>query len=157
MVNRQSVLNVTAEIFRIKINLVKLGKWWCGWFIGTPAMVWSHQQHHVESTKYVTSHCEIVYISFLVSILCMLSTPFSDTLCLFSLNAMIFIIIIIIIIIIEFLTSQLWLGNIHLSWDAVINRIRLGGLICSLKSFLRLNMRQELQIFAVVYMYWCAS
>ena len=41
-----------------------------------------------------------------------------------------------IIIIIEFLTSQLWLGNIHLSWDLVINRIRLGGLIRSLKSFL---------------------
>jgi len=31
--------------------------------------------------------------------------------------------IIIIIIIIEFLTSQLWLGNIHLSWDVVINII----------------------------------
>jgi len=29
--------------------------------------------------------------------------------------------IIINIIIIEFLTSQLWLGNIHLSWDVVIN------------------------------------
>ena len=38
------------------------------------------------------------------------------------------IIIIIIIIIIEFLTSLLWLGNIHLSCDAVINRIRLGVL-----------------------------
>ena len=48
------------------------------------------------------------------------------------------IIIITIIITIEFLTSQLWLGNIHLSWDVVINRIRLGGLICSLKSFLQL-------------------
>jgi len=47
------------------------------------------------------------------------------------------------IIIIEFLTSQLWLENIHLSWDVVINRIRLGGLICSLKSFLQLNMCQE--------------
>ena len=75
----------------------------------------------------------------------------------------IIIIIIIIIlfffffIIIEFLTSQLWLGNIHLSLDVVINRIRLGGLICSLKSFLQLNMCQELQIFAVVYMYWGAS
>ena len=45
----------------------------------------------------------------------------------------IIIIITIIIIIIEFLTSQLWLGNIHLSWDVVINRIRLGGLVCSLK------------------------
>ena len=62
-----------------------------------------------------------------------------------------------IIIIIEFLTYQLQLGNIHPSWDAVINRIRLGGLICSLKSFLQLNMCQELQIFAAVYMYWGAS
>ena len=60
-------------------------------------------------------------------------------------------------IIIEFLTSQLWLGNIHLSWHVVIYRIRLGGLICSLKRFLQLNMCQELQIFAVVYMYWGAS
>jgi len=60
---------------------------------------------------------------------------------------------IIIIIIIEFFTSQLWLGNIHLPWDLVINRIRLSGLTCSLKSFLQLNMCQELQIFAVVYIY----
>jgi len=53
---------------------------------------------------------------------------------------------------IDFLTSQFWLGNIHLSWDVVINRIRLGGLICSLKSFLQLNMYQELQIFfSVIY------
>ena len=44
------------------------------------------------------------------------------------------IIIIIVVIIIEFLTSQLWLGNIHLSWDVEINRIRLVGLVCSLKS-----------------------
>jgi len=63
----------------------------------------------------------------------------------------------VIIIIIEFFTSQLWLGNIHLSWDVVINRIRLGGLTCSLKSILQLNTSQELQIFAVVYMYWGAS
>ena len=67
------------------------------------------------------------------------------------------IIIIIIIIFIEFLTSQLWLGNIHISWCVVINRITLGGLICSLKSFLQLNMCQELQIFAAVYMYWGAG
>jgi len=67
------------------------------------------------------------------------------------------IIIIIIIIIIEFLTSQFWLGNIHLSWDVLINRIRLRGLICGLKNFLKLNMCQELQIFAVVYMYWGAG
>jgi len=65
--------------------------------------------------------------------------------------------IIIIIIIIKFFTSQLWLGNIHLSWDAVINRIRLSGLIGSLKSFLQLNMCQELQIFSAVYMFWGAS
>jgi len=31
----------------------------------------------------------------------------------------------------------------------------LGGLICSLKSFLQLNMCQELQIFAVVYVLGC--
>ena len=60
-------------------------------------------------------------------------------------------------IIIEFLTYQLWLGNIHLSWEIVINRIRLGGLICSLKSFLQLNMSQELQIFEFVYIYSGAS
>jgi len=63
------------------------------------------------------------------------------------------IIINIIIIMSEFLTSQFWLGIIHLAWDAVINRIRLDGLICSLKSFLKLNMCQELQNFAVVCMY----
>ena len=37
------------------------------------------------------------------------------------------------------------------------SRIRLGGLICSLKSFLQLNTCQELQIFGVVYMYSGAS
>ena len=63
----------------------------------------------------------------------------------------------VIIIIIEFFTSQLRLGNIYLSRDVVINRIRLGGLTCSLKSILQLNTSQELQIFAVVYMYWGAS
>ena len=47
------------------------------------------------------------------------------------------------IIIIEFLTSQLWLGNIHLSWDVLINKFTLGGLIFSL------ILCQELQIFAV--------
>jgi hypothetical protein len=46
------------------------------------------------------------------------------------------IIIIIIIIVIEFLTSQPHLGNIHLSLDIIINRIRLDGLIYSLKKFL---------------------
>ena len=70
---------------------------------------------------------------------------------------LLFIIIIIIITIIEFFTSELWLGNTHLSFDIVINRIRLGGLICSLKSFLQLNMCQELQIFEAVYMYWGAG
>jgi len=62
----------------------------------------------------------------------------------------IIIIAVVVIVCIEFLTSQLWLENIHLSWDAVINRIRFGGLICSLKSFLQLNMCQELQILADV-------
>jgi hypothetical protein len=49
------------------------------------------------------------------------------------------------------------LENIHLSWDITINRITLGGLIHSLKSALQLNMCQELQIFAFVYMYLDAS
>jgi hypothetical protein len=57
--------------------------------------------------------------------------------------------------IIEFLISQLWLGNIHLSWDAVINRIRLGGLICSLKSFLQLDMCQELDFCSCIYVLGC--
>jgi hypothetical protein len=39
------------------------------------------------------------------------------------------------------------LGNIHLSWDIIINRNRLYGLIYNLESFLQLNMCQELQIF----------
>jgi hypothetical protein len=49
------------------------------------------------------------------------------------------------------------LGNIHLSWDLIINRNRLGGLIYNLESFLQLNMCQELQIFAFVCMYLDAS
>ena len=53
----------------------------------------------------------------------------------------------------KFFTFQLWLGNIHLSWDVVINRIRLGGFTSCLKSFLQLNMCQELRIFAVIYIY----
>ena len=60
---------------------------------------------------------------------------------------------IIIIIISEFLTSQLQLGNIHLSQDLVINRVSVGGLIYSLESFLQLNLCRELQIFAFLYMY----
>jgi len=40
---------------------------------------------------------------------------------------------IVFITVIEFLISQLSVGNIHLPWDAVINRISFGGLICSLK------------------------
>jgi len=67
------------------------------------------------------------------------------------------VVIVVVIIIFKFLTSQLWLANIHLSWNVVINRIRPSGLICSLKSFLQLNMCQELQIFAGVYMYSSAS
>jgi hypothetical protein len=39
----------------------------------------------------------------------------------------------------------------------VINRIRLDGVICNLKSFLQLNMFQELQNFAFVCTYWDAG
>ena len=67
------------------------------------------------------------------------------------------VIVIIIVIISEFITSKIWLGNIQLSWDIVINNIRLGDLICYLKCFPQLNMCQELQIFAVVYTYLGAS
>jgi hypothetical protein len=34
----------------------------------------------------------------------------------------------------------------------IINRIRLGGLMCNLGNFLQLNMYQELPLFAFVYM-----
>ena len=34
----------------------------------------------------------------------------------------IIVVVVVIIVISEFLTSQLWLGNIHLSWDVVINK-----------------------------------
>jgi len=44
-------------------------------------------------------------------------------------------------------------GNFHLSWDIIINRIRLDGLIYNLKRFLQLNMFQELQIFEFVCTY----
>jgi len=37
--------------------------------------------------------------------------------------------VVVVVVVVEFLTSQLWLGNIDLSWDVVINRIRLGGII----------------------------
>jgi hypothetical protein len=36
----------------------------------------------------------------------------------------------------------------------IINRIRLGGLMCKLGKFLQLNMCQELPLFAFVYMYY---
>ena len=39
------------------------------------------------------------------------------------------------------------------SWDVVINMIRHGGVISSLKSFLQLNICQKLQIFVFIYMY----
>ena len=44
------------------------------------------------------------------------------------------------------------------TYPGIINRIMLGGLICSLKSFLQLNMCQELQIFCnciYIYIFGC--
>jgi len=67
------------------------------------------------------------------------------------------LLLLLLLLLSEFLTSQLWLGNFHLSRDAVIKRIRLGCLICSFKRCLQLNMCQELQTFAFVYMYSGAS
>ena len=68
----------------------------------------------------------------------------------------IIIVVIIIIIIIKFLISQLWLCNIHLSCDVVMNKIRLSGLICSLKSFLQLIFAKNyrfLQLYIYTYIY----
>ena len=62
------------------------------------------------------------------------------------------------IIIIEFLTSQLWLRSIHLSWDVVINRIKLGGLICSLKKFLTIEHVPRITDFCsctYIYVFGC--
>jgi len=65
-------------------------------------------------------------------------------------------IIIIIIIIYEFLTSQLWLGNIHLSRDVVINSFRLGGLSCNLKKFLTIEHVLRITDFcSCVYVFGC--
>ena len=61
----------------------------------------------------------------------------------------------IIIIIIEFFASQLWLGNIPLSWDVVINRIKLDGLICSL-NFLTIDHVSRITDFcSFVYVLGC--
>jgi len=68
----------------------------------------------------------------------------------------IILIIIIIIIIIEFLTSQLWLGNIHLSCDVVISRIGLGGLICSLNKFRTIEHVPRITDFCIcIYVLGC--
>jgi len=69
---------------------------------------------------------------------------------------LVIIIIIIIIIIIEILTSQVWLGNIHLSWHVVINRIRLGGLIYSLKSLFSIQHVPRITDFCIcMYVFGC--
>jgi hypothetical protein len=70
----------------------------------------------------------------------------------FAISWYLFCLSVVIIIIIEFLTSHLRLGNIHLSWDAAINRIRLGGLICSLKSLFCLSVI----VLARLYVFWTA-
>ena len=69
---------------------------------------------------------------------------------------MLLLLLLLLLLLFEFLISQLWLRNIRLSWDVAINRIRLGGLICSLKSFLQLNMFKNyrfLQLFIYIYIY----
>ena len=49
------------------------------------------------------------------------------------------------------------LVELYIYYPPHVSSLRFGGLICSLISFLQLNMCQELQIFAVVYMYWGAG
>jgi hypothetical protein len=67
------------------------------------------------------------------------------------------LLLLLLLLLFEFLHLSFQLGNINLSRDLIINRNRLGGLIYNLESFLKLNMFQELQIFAFVYMYLDAS
>jgi len=67
------------------------------------------------------------------------------------------LLLLLLLLLWNFSLLSFFLGNIHLSWDAAINSITLGGLICSSESSLQLNMCRELQIFAAVYMYWGAS
>ena len=95
--------------------------------------MWSHQQHHFKRTNYVTPHFEIFCISFLLYIL---STPFSDTLCHFSLNVRIFIIIIIIIIIIICTCTILSPYSAYLqshTWNKRVSRVFSVQLFCSYK------------------------
>jgi hypothetical protein len=61
------------------------------------------------------------------------------------------IIIIIIIIIIRISHFSALAGKYSPILGCVINRIRLGGLMCNLGNFLQLNMCQELPLFAFVY------
>jgi hypothetical protein len=60
------------------------------------------------------------------------------------------IIIIIIIIIIRISHFSALAGKYSPILGCIINRIRLGGLMCNLGNFLQLNMCQELPLFASV-------
>ena len=44
------------------------------------------------------------------------------------------LLLLLLLLLSELLTSRLWLENIQLSWDVVIERIKLGDIIYSLKS-----------------------
>jgi hypothetical protein len=59
---------------------------------------------------------------------------------------------IIIIIIIRISHFSALAGKYSPILGCIINRIRLGGLMCNLGDFLQLNMCQELPLFAPVYM-----
>ena len=64
--------------------------------------------------------------------------------------------LLLLLLLSEFLTSQLWLGNIHLPWDVVINSIRLGVLICSLKQLLTIEHVPRITDFCIcVYVFGC--
>jgi hypothetical protein len=59
---------------------------------------------------------------------------------------------IIIIIIIRISHFSALAGKYSPILGCIINRIRLGALMCNLGNFLQLNMCQELPLFAYVYM-----
>jgi hypothetical protein len=67
------------------------------------------------------------------------------------------VIIIIIIIIIIILISHLsaLAGKYSPILGCIINRIRLGSLMCNLGNFLQLNMCQELPLSAFLYVFGC--
>jgi hypothetical protein len=100
-----------------------------------------HIPHRKSAGTPCSLHSSIIANSFVLLLLILLSLSFSSSSSSSSLSS----------------NFPLLSFNIHLSWDLVINSIRLGVLIYSLNNFLQLNKFQELKILVFVYMYSDAS